>query len=307
MLIGWYRDVVGGGQAVRPASHGWRKNLIVSSAWPLVAALLRNEPGVRGILYCAVGEGDPAWDAAPPAPTPDTTHLRKESTRVALGQADIGYLDAAGRTVGAPTHRLALSVTIGPAAAGRHLREFGLFGGNATAAAGSGQLLNYAIHPLIELRAGQTLTRMIRLSFRPGGAAAGDTADVPPHWLGEEPVTVIDGVGASVADALQGSRVSNVRQLALLDATRPPEGVTVSRAVELKAKARLALQTATQLARVPELDDQTVDQVLAGAAAEPVAAAALERLRAQLGLLQVALDARRLRRMTLRELREGPR
>jgi len=307
MLIGVYRDVVGGVRGVAEVSPGWRRNLIVSSAWPLVAALLRNEPGLRGILYCAVGEGDQAWDAALPTPTPDTTHLRKETTRVALTHADISYVDAAGRNTSGPSHRLGLSVTIGPVPAPRRLREFGLVGGDATAAAGSGRLLNYAIHPLIELRAGQTLTRMIRLSFRSGGAAApGEAADVPLHWLGNEPVTVIDGVGSSVAEALLDGEVSNVRELALLDATLPPEGVTISRAVELKAKARLALQTATQLPPVPELNDQTIGEILAGATGASVNADVLDRLHAQLGLLQVALDARRLRRLSLRELREGP-
>lgn len=303
---GYYCDtVIDGGVRREPAA--WRKNLIVSSAWPLVAALLRNEPGMRGILYCAVGEGDPAWDRAPPDPTPDTTRLTKEIARVALADADVRYLDAAGRAVRTPTHRLALTVTVGPAGQTRRLREFGLLGGDAVAAAGSGRLINYAIHPVIELRPGQTLKRYIRLSFRPGGAAVpGAGADLPRHWLGDEAVTVIDGVGAAIAEALRKNGVSSVRQVALLDVTRRPAGVSNSRAVELRAKARLALQTAGQLTAAPGLDQETVDQVLSGDAGGTVPADTLERLRGELGVLQVALDARFLRRMTLQALRSGP-
>ncbi len=275
--------------------------MIVSSAWPLVAALLRNEPGMRGILYCAVGAGERAWDTASPSPVagPEVKQLRNEIARVAIAPADMVYLDAAGRVTKAPTHRLALSVRVAAAQSPRELREFGLFGGDATATPGSGRLLNYAIHPVIALGPGQSLTRMIRLSFRPGGGGPAGEADVPFHWLAEEPVSIVDGVGASVAEALKASKVSSVRLLAALDLTNPVEGVSLSRAVELKAKARLAIQTAAQLVRVPGLEPKTVDDVLTGEAADSEPA---ERLQAQLGLLQVALDARWLKRLKVGDL-----
>jgi hypothetical protein len=301
MIEGCYWDIVFERDAVRWQSGHWRHNLIVASAWPLVTALLRKEPNALGISFCAVGEGELAWDASPPQPSVETTRLHHEIARVPLAVADMRYIDGAGRPARMWTHRLELTVVIPATQNVRRVREFGLVGGDATATANSGRLINYAVHPVIELRANQKLTRAIRLNFRPGGTVIGDqTAGVPMHWLGDQPVTLIDGVGDAVATSLKDS--STVRELATLQLDELPKGVSRSRAVELRAKAQLAMQTAAQLVRISSLSSATVDEVLTATPDLTIDADLLERLQSQIGVLQVALDARWLKRRTMAEL-----
>jgi hypothetical protein len=303
MIQGCYRDIVSERETVRWQAGGWRHNLIVSSAWPLVTALLRKEPNALGISFCAVGEGDPAWDSTPPQPSIETTRLHREIARTPVGPADMRFIDAAGRPARTWTHRLELTVVIAAAATPRRVREFGLAGGDATAAPNTGRLINYAVHPVIELRANQKLTRRIRLNFRPGGSAISERAGgVPMHWLGDQPVTLIDGVGDTVATALKDTGADTIRELATLQLDDLPKGVSRSRAVELRAKAQLAMQTAAQLVRAPSFNDKTIDDVLSATPDESVPTDYLDRLQGQLGLLQVALDARWLKRRTMAEL-----
>ena len=303
MIEGCYHDIVAERDAVRWQSGGWRHNLIVSSAWPLVTALLRKEPNALGISFCAVGEGESSWDTTPAQPSVETTRLHREIARAPLSLADMRYIDGAGRPARTWTHRLELTVVIPATPSARHVREFGLVGGDATPSANTGRLINYAVHPVIELRANQKLTRTIRLNFRPGGSAIGEQAGgVPMHWLGDQPVTLIDGVGDAVATALKASGAETVRELATLQLDVLPKGVSRARAVELRAKAQLAMQTAAQLVRIPSLSSATMDDVLSATPDLTVLADTLDRLQGQVGLLQVALDARWLRRRTMAEL-----
>jgi len=301
--VGCYLDILSERGVVQWQSGGWRHNLIVASAWPLLAALLKNDPGVRGVLFCAFGEGDPIWDRAPPCLTPDTVWLRKEMGRTPVGSTDVKYIDGTGRSVPAATNRLEFSVTYRAPGVARDIREFGLVGGDASTAANSGRMVNYAVHPVIRLAANQTLTRKIRLSFRPGGSGTGEhSADVPLHWLASQPVTVIDGVGEAVATSLRNAGATDVGQLVSLELEQSPKGVSRTRVVELKAKARLAMQTAAHLVRISSVSGKTVDELLATAPDLATPAHLLEMLQGQLGLLLVALDARWLRRRTLADL-----
>src|SRR5204862_6791171 len=80
-----------------------------------------------------------------------------------------------------------------------------------------------------------------------------------------------------------------------------PKGVSRARAVELRAKAQLAMQTASQLVRISSLSSATLDDILAATPDLTIDADLLERLQSQVGVLQVALDARWLRRRTMAE------
>src|SRR5688572_5085147 len=85
--------------AGRGSVSDWDHNTIVYRALDLMAGLLANRPGLRGPLWWAVGEGDPAWDAAAPAEDPRTTRLAREIFRRPLDPArDITY-DPNGRTL----------------------------------------------------------------------------------------------------------------------------------------------------------------------------------------------------------------
>ncbi len=250
---GCYCDSVSERGVVWWQSGRWRHNLIVSSAWPLVAALLRKEPNAIGISFCAVGEGDSAWDRTVPRPTAETARLYREIARSAVALTEMRYIDAAGHPARGWTHRLELTITISPSSNPRTVREFGLFGGDATSTPNTGRLINYAVHPVIELRANQKLT-------------------------------------------------TTIGELAMLQIDTLPKGISRSRAVELRAKAQLAMQTAAQLVRAPTFSDKTIDDVLSTTSDESVPIDTLDRLQGQLGLLQVALDARWLKRRTMAEL-----
>jgi hypothetical protein len=190
----------------------------------------------------------------------------------------------------------------------RTVREFGLFGGDASGDRDSGYLINYVIHPRLDLQAGATLTRRLRLTLCPD--VSSDWLEVPQHWLGGAPVERLDGIGAAYASALAGAGVDTIGALAkaepaLLDVELPP-----MKLVELRAKARLTLRTASELATIPELLDRTARQILvtptatlAADAQAPEAAA--ERLREQVSALQLTLDNRFLRRVTIGELAQS--
>lgn len=79
----------------------WKRNKIVDSAGKLLAGLLANEGTFTGgILFHAIGEGNPAWGANPPEPAATDTTLFDEDFRRApttiqyvkevLGEADSG-------------------------------------------------------------------------------------------------------------------------------------------------------------------------------------------------------------------------
>lgn len=157
-LAGIYRDTFrfpGGRELAVPP----RSNLVVYRALDLIARLLQGKPGLRGILYWAVGSGDPAWDAAPPSdPDPATRQLAREIYRKRLDPARDLRWEPESRT-------LVVRATFGPGEAVGPWRELGLFGGDASARPGSGYLINYGIHPVQEKAADAAVDRELRFSL----------------------------------------------------------------------------------------------------------------------------------------------
>jgi beta-lactam-binding protein with PASTA domain len=131
--------------------------MIVARGLDLIAALLANRTGLRGIVYWAVGSGDPAWDAAPPTIDPATTGLKAEIYRKRIDPTQATY-DSSSRTI-------TVSVTFGPGEAIGMLREFGLFGGDASPRPGSGFLINYTIHAPLQHAAGTSLARQVHFNI----------------------------------------------------------------------------------------------------------------------------------------------
>jgi hypothetical protein len=262
---------------------------------------------MRGIAFCAVGEGLDSWDVTPPASIADVVRLERELLRVPITIGDMRYVDATGATASTPTHRLQLTVTVTAPSSAIRLREFALVGGDATPVADSGQLVNYVIHPRIELAPRATLTRTIRLSFRPGGGSAhvDDLLELPAHWLADESVEAVDGVGAKVMETLRALDVATIGALASADPPKLSKLFSGAKSIELRSKARLALRTAAALLPVPSLEKIAVRDILAGDAASlpgALAPLAVDRLHEQLALLQLSLDARLLARTTLGDL-----
>lgn len=308
MIAGRYRDVVVDRHGHVAVDTGWRSNVIAGTTWPVVTALLRNDPAIRGLLFCAVGAGEAAWDEVAPAARSTTTRLRAEHDRRVLGAETFAYLDARGLPAPRPTDRLEVTTLFSWAGEPRVLREFGLFGGDATVSRDSGYLINYVIHPRIDVRAGATLTRRVRFTLRPGVATGGfDWLTLPLHWLRNEPLELLDGIGESYAAALGRGGVDTIGALADVEPASPAEGVPQGKLVELRAKARLTLHTAAALTTVPALADRSAVEIIAStpdtlAAAVGVPVTAVATLREQLGALQLTLDARYLRRVTVGEL-----
>jgi hypothetical protein len=185
------------------------------------------------------------------------------------------------------------------------LREFGLFGGDATGANDSGYLINYVIHPRLDVAAGNTLARRVRLTF--SSPRFEEWLVVPDHPFAGHPVTHLDGVGPENGALLRAVGVETIGDLA----RREPQslGASISRTtwIELRAKARRLLHTAANFTYYPQLAGLTVEDFFA-ASPEDLAdhtGLPIKIVRVvfeQLCLLQVTLDSRFLKQLQLGEL-----
>src|SRR5262249_17295973 len=96
----------------------WRRNLVLWSGLDLIGTLLCNRS--EGVVFLAVGAGDPAWDATPPTPDKGRTQLDAEVYRARLVPGEtLSYDETTGR--------LHAHVSLGPGQATGALRELGLF------------------------------------------------------------------------------------------------------------------------------------------------------------------------------------
>jgi hypothetical protein len=313
MLEGRYHDVVRDADDRVVSNRGWHSNAITYGAWTVVTALLRNDPNLRGLLFCAVGSGDVAWDRAPPSSgaSAGRTRLRAEVDRRALAESDFVYLDPRGNAARGPTDRLEVTARFAWPQGSKVLREFGLFGGDATATVNTGYLMNYVMHPVISLAAGQTLTRRVRFTLRPtvgGGASRSDDwLQMPRHWLASESLELLDGVGETYATSLREAGIRTIGALAESDPASLWKALPVAKLVETRAKARLVLRVAAAIPAYAGLAERTAWSIIATPVAElataaAVAPVALETLQEQLAVLQLALDARYLKKVTTGEL-----
>ncbi len=141
-------------------------NTVVDDCSRLIASLMKGQSGYKGITYWAVGSGAGNWDNNnPPAPTVGDTKLFNETFRKAINASDITFLDSSDKPTTSVTNKLQISVTFGEAEANGELREFGLFGGNATGNKDSGIMINRKTHGLIYKTSGMRLERIIRIVF----------------------------------------------------------------------------------------------------------------------------------------------
>ncbi len=310
-LEGRYRDRLVDGRN-EPEDRGWRSNLIVKSCDTLLAALMKGQFEDGGRLYLAIGEGEEGWDSQPPSPLPDTTTLYREVLRSELRPHHIFYLDDELNKTAKPTHRLEFHITfLGRdvvANSCRRLREFGLFGGDATHRADSGYMIDYVVHPRIDLTADARLDRRVHLIF--DNPLRPDWRQLPEHPVGERLAADVEGVGARYAPRLAAVGVTTIRALATLDVAGAQIDIPGMRLVELRAKARLALRAAAGVVHVEALGELTLEQLLSPSIAEILrrtgaSREAVERLREQAGALQVALRNPVLRRLTVGQLRTG--
>ncbi len=304
-IRGRYRDRLHDEAGSLLRDSGWRDNLIVDSAWRLVASLMVRDPRAGGIGFWAVGEGDPDWDGVRIAPRRGADRLHAEMDRIEVTREDFQYLDGRGRPTSRPTFEVELTGRFRWPEASHTLREFGVFGGEAGEAPGSGTLVNLVIHPRLEVPAGATLVRRLRLSFLPEEQSR--WLEVPRHWLGREGVTVVDGVGEVFTEALDRAGVRTVSHLAALEPMEHEGVLPFVRLVELRAKARLLLRAASELRAGAGFHRMTGWEIIvtptlrlaAEAGASPEEAA---RVREKVSALELTLDHPFLRQITVGEL-----
>jgi hypothetical protein len=133
---------------------------------------MKGHPDIGGILYWAVGEGEKGWDALCPSPNLGDSQLVTEIARQALAPEQIVYLDATNQESETPTRCREITAEFqGTDLASngfQSLREFGLFGGDATEEPDSGFMIDYVIHPRIDLSSEAKLGRKLRLTFGTG-------------------------------------------------------------------------------------------------------------------------------------------
>lgn len=144
-------------------------NIVVKDVSRLIAALIKFESGYNtGKLYWALGTGLPTWDTTPYSPSDTNTQLVNEVFRKEILPAQRFFVDANGVPLqaGRISNRIQLDIQIaGNEANGVSIREFGIFGGNATTTKGSGIQINHKAHSRIDKVDGMTIERSVRFTF----------------------------------------------------------------------------------------------------------------------------------------------
>jgi hypothetical protein len=253
LIKGRYHDTLTSSQSHARWDSGWRSNLIVHQCNRLLATLMKGRRGIRGILFWAIGEGAKDWDGLCPSPHPADTQLHKEIVRQRLKASQIVYLDDAGIPSGTPTNCLEITAAFKGkdlvSNGFQPLREFGLFGGNATEETDSGFMIDYVIHPRIDLAPGNTLERKLRLTFA-AGAAQQD--EVLTEFGADLPVSSIDGVGSVYSSTLNAHGIHSLGDLAAIAPQHSIGGIPPGRLREFRAKARLAMRLQVSPDRLQE-------------------------------------------------------
>lgn len=140
-------------------------NLVVGSFVKLIMCLLKKQSGYSGIQYWAVGSGASSWDSTPVDPVSSATTLTAEIGRVAIDPQKIIFLDSNYEEVSTPTNIIQISHTFGNDDCNGVWREFGLFGGNATATKNSGIMINKRHHSILTKTNEMTVERVMRFTL----------------------------------------------------------------------------------------------------------------------------------------------
>jgi hypothetical protein len=325
-LQGSYRDVLIDGSGRARRESGWQSNRIVHTCHRLLAALMKGQSGMKGVLVWAVGSGQDDWDERAPTPRDTDARLVNETARKQLTPGQIVYLDPAGQPSASITDQLEVSIefTAADLAPGGtpSLREFGLFGGDATAAANSGFMIDYVIHPRIDLDPAWTLKRRLQLVFGVRAAAPPEPqpSSLMPMWhiapqpagtgFGASlPIISLDGVGKAYAATLETNGIHVLGDLIAWDPSKPVATISRARLREFRAKAAMVTGLHLRLELFSGLAERGINRILedtaeanAEAAGPGVTCDLAKELQEALTVLVMALDDKTLKRMTLKEL-----
>lgn len=140
-------------------------NLVVNSFLKLVMCLLKQQGGYSGIQYWAIGSGASSWDSNLPTPELGATRLTSELGRAPISSDNISFLNSNYEEVSTPTNILQIKHVFGTGDCNGVWREFGIFGGNATAEANSGIMINKRHHAVITKTDEMTIERIMRFTL----------------------------------------------------------------------------------------------------------------------------------------------
>lgn len=139
-------------------------NLVVDKVLPLIMALLKGS--LSGVQYWAVGSGATSWDSNPVNPLLTETKLTNELGRKAITASNMTFVDPETlETSSSPTTCLEISCTFYEEDCNGVWREFGIFGGNASATANSGIMINKRHHAVITKTEEMTVERIMRFTL----------------------------------------------------------------------------------------------------------------------------------------------
>lgn len=172
MMAGDFHDVKMTGQSIDRIFKNGKlvdeivgHNLVVNSFLNLVMCLLKQQSGYSGVQYWAVGSGASSWDSNMPTPELTATRLTAEIGRVPITADELAFLDQDYKVVSTPTNILQISHTFGADDCNGVWREFGIFGGNATAVLNSGLMINKRHHSVITKTEEMSIERIMRFTL----------------------------------------------------------------------------------------------------------------------------------------------
>ena len=132
-----------------------------------LAQLLNSGSQPRDPLYFAIGSGHETWDTAAPVLSRDTLQYHNEIARKPVAPDDIVYVDEFNHPTDLITAHVAVSTTFLPGEGVGPVRECGLYALGANDQTGSGLLISYFTHALIEKAADTQLHRRLILHLAP--------------------------------------------------------------------------------------------------------------------------------------------
>lgn len=310
IIKGCYCDVITDSQG--RVQQGWRSNLIVRNCNLLLAALMKNDKkndkNIQGILYLAIGEGEDYWDSSRTAPLMTTSKLAKEVARLEITENQVVYLDKLDKPVETISNRLEMTIKFRGedfiSNGFQTIREFGLFGGDATGEPNSGFMINYVIHPRIDLTSDLTFTRKLRLTFSMGAIQEEGMTGIGANL----PVISIDGIGGEYADELGINGIYSLGDLAEIDHFSPVGTIPQGRLRDFRAKARMVSRLGVNPALFTQLAEHSISSLLSkrpeilATDAPGLTSEIIKQLQEELSVLHIALDDAHLQQITLSDL-----
>jgi len=165
-MIGAWRDrIYKHGRLVKDT--GWVPNQVQNTNAILLASLCKNRSGYDGFQYFALGEGLASWDSSPPSQPYSDTTLTSEVFRKSIPVPTITFRHPiTGALSATQTNVIQVDVTIGTGEAnGYALREFAVFGGNATVVVDSGLMVDWITHARIDKNSSISIDRSVKFTY----------------------------------------------------------------------------------------------------------------------------------------------